>query len=69
VHKEGLEVVVGFKLFVGDNVGYGLTVGYGFKVPYSSNQIPALLKFVSFTDGSPSSSRVSSKLAHPMLLL
>jgi hypothetical protein len=39
VHKEGLEVVVGFKLFVGDNVGYGLTVGYGFKVPYSSNQI------------------------------
>jgi len=27
VHKEGLEVVVGFKLFVGDKVGYGLTVG------------------------------------------
>ena len=27
MHKEGLEVVDGFKLFVGDKVGYGLTVG------------------------------------------
>ena len=58
MHNDGLEVVVGF----------GLTVGYIGNV-YSSNQIPALLKFVSFTDGLPLSSRLSSKLAQPTLLL